>query len=140
GGYLNLLKYQIEELYLKNVTIYEPTKDLYDFYALSDIFVCASFEESFPRVILEAMAFKLKIVSTDVFGIPEIIQDGYEAYMVKPGNPKALASAIRKCLEEPELSSRIATNGYGKVCRKFNNQNLLKQHLLLAKQVVLSKD
>ncbi|WP_460207705.1 glycosyltransferase [Scytonema sp. NUACC21] len=139
SSYLNLLKRQIDELKLKNVKIVEETKEVYDFYVLSDIFVCASFEESFPRVVLEAMAFELKIVSTDVFGIPEIVNDGHHAYLVEPGNPKALANALWTCLKEPELSSQLAKNAYARFCRVFDNQDLVPKHLLLAKEAVLSK-
>jgi O-antigen biosynthesis protein len=137
-SYLDLLNRQIEQLSINNISIHLETKDVYDFYALSDIFVCASFEESFPRVLLEAMAFQLKIVSTDVFGIPEIIDDGGEGYLVQPGNSKALAAAMYKCIIEPETSDRLAKNGYAKMCRLFNNTNLLQQHWLLAKEVILS--
>ncbi|OYE05969.1 glycosyltransferase [Nostoc sp. 'Peltigera membranacea cyanobiont' 232] len=139
SNYLDLLKRQIQDLSLKNVSIYFETIDVYDFYALSDIFVCASFEESFPRVLLEAMAFELKIISTDVFGIPEIINDGGEGHLVQPGDAKALAAAIYKCIIEPDISDRLAKNGYAKVCRMFDNNNLLQQHWLLAKEVILSQ-
>ncbi|QLE51084.1 glycosyltransferase [Nostoc sp. C057] len=139
SNYLEFLKNQIQDLSLNNFSIYFETKDVYDFYALSDIFVCASFEESFPRVLLEAMAFELKIISTDVFGIPEIINDGGEGYLVQPGDAKALANAIHKCIIEPEISDRLAKNGYAKVCRMFDNNNLLQQHWLLAKEAILSQ-
>ncbi|MEH1881454.1 glycosyltransferase [Nostoc sp.] len=139
SNYLDLLKRQIQDLSLKNISIYFETIDVYDFYALSDIFVCASFEESFPRVLLEAMAFELKIISTDVFGIPEIINDGSEGYLVQPGDAKALAAAIHKCIVEPDISDSLAKNGYAKVCRMFDNNNLLQQHWLLAKEVILSQ-
>ncbi|MEC4818189.1 MAG: glycosyltransferase, partial [Scytonema sp. PMC 1069.18] len=138
SSYLDLLKRQIKNLELNNVTIVDETQEVYDFYGLSDIFVCASFEESFPRVLLEAMAFELKIVSTDVFGIPEIVSDGHHAYLVEPGKPKALANALCKCLKQPETSSRFAKNAYARFCRIFDNQKLISQHLLLAKEVVFT--
>ncbi|MEM9922234.1 MAG: glycosyltransferase [Cyanobacteria bacterium P01_D01_bin.50] len=138
-SFLNLLESKIEELSLDNLFIYHETKDVYDFYALSDIFVCASFEESFPRVLLEAMAFELKIVSTYVFGIPEIISDESEGYLVEAGNPKALAAAIRKCIIEAELSSDFAKNGFAKVCRMFDNCHLLRENLLLAFEAILNE-
>ncbi|MBD2346117.1 glycosyltransferase [Anabaena subtropica] len=138
-SYLDLLNRQIQTLELKNITIQFETQDVYDFYALSDIFVCASFEESFPRVLLEAMAFELKIISTDVFGIPEIIEDGGQGYLVQPGNPKALAVAIYQSIVEPTVSERMAKNGYARLHRMFDNKNLLQQHWLLAKEVILSQ-
>ncbi|MDJ0674189.1 MAG: glycosyltransferase [Calothrix sp. MO_167.B42] len=139
-SYLELLNRKIKNFSLNNIYIYPETKDVYDFYALSDIFVCASFEESFPRVLLEAMAFELKIISTDVFGIPEIVNDRSEAYLVQPGDAKALAIAMKKCIADPNLSSCLAQNSYAKFCRMFDNQHLLHQHLLLAKEVILQRD
>lgn len=136
-SYLHFVQHQIEKSGLKNVYIFDKTKNVYDFFAMSDIFVCSSFEESFPRVILEAMAFQLKIVSTNVFGIPEMVDDDRDAYLVNPGNPKALADAIDKCLENPEKSARMASNAYAKVCRMFDEKDLLKNHLLLTKEVAL---
>jgi glycosyltransferase involved in cell wall biosynthesis len=104
---------------------------------MSDLFVFSTFEESFPRVILEAMAFELKIVSTNVFGIPEMVADEHDAYLVDPGNPKALANAIHQCLENPEKSAKMASNAYAKVCRLFDEKDLLHNHLLLTKEAVL---
>lgn len=139
GPYLDFLCKRRDQLGLEKVRIFDETKDIYDFYALSDIFVCASFEESFPMVVLLAMAFELKIISTDVFGIPEIISDGHEGRLVKPGNPAALGKAIYACLNDSELSDRMARKAYAKACRLFDNRKLLDRHLALAKQVSLEE-
>lgn len=139
GSYLNLLYDRINELRLKQVLVFKETKDIYDFYALSDIFVCASFEESFPMVVLLAMAFELKIVSTDVFGIPEMISNGHEGHLVKPGDPKALADAIYECIENQEVSARMAKNAFAKVHRLFDNEKLLDEHMMLAKKVAVEE-
>jgi O-antigen biosynthesis protein len=136
-SYLDSLNLQIEKLALSNISIYFETNDVYDFYALSDIFVCASFEESFPRVLLEAMAFQLKVVSTDVFGIPEIINDGSEGYLVQPGNSTDLATAIYNCIVDSDRSDLLAKNARAKVLRLFDNNSLLQQHWRLAKEVIL---
>ncbi|PSF38935.1 hypothetical protein C7H19_02450 [Aphanothece hegewaldii CCALA 016] len=138
GKYLELLTQRVQKLNLDNVFIYQETDEVYDFFHLSDIFVCASLEESFPRVILEAMAFELQIISTDVFGIPEMISDGVEGYLVKSGNHQALAIGINNCLRNPKHSAKMARNGYLTVQRKFNAQRLLKKHLETLKKVSLS--
>ena len=135
--YFNFVQQRIKQLNLKNVTIYDETRDIYDFYLLSDIFICASFEESFPRVVLEAMAFELKIVSTGVFGIAEMIGDREHGYLVPPGDPQALATAMLDCLSDPETSQKMAAKAYARVCRMFNNQLQLPKHLELAKEVAL---
>ena len=61
--------------------------------------MCASDSESLPRVILEAMAFvDAAVVSTDAFGIPEVIEDGQTGYLCRPRDERALADALDHAL------------------------------------------
>jgi len=136
--YLNLLKDKIQLYNLKNVRLIEETPDVNDFFALADIFVCASFVESFPRVLLEAMAFEVKIISTNVFGIPEMMGNDEVGLLVEPGNSDALAAAILTYINQPQLAARFASNGYARVHRIFDNQILLQQHLDLLQEVYLT--
>lgn len=138
GLYLDMLNKTISRYGLRNVRVVGETKDVYDFYRLSDIFVCASFEESFPMVVLLAMAFELPIVSTDVFGIPEIISDGHEGSLVSAGDAMAMAAALHRYLENPEMATRIAKQGYAKALRLFDNRDLLPKHVALTKELVVS--
>jgi GT2 family glycosyltransferase/glycosyltransferase involved in cell wall biosynthesis len=138
GKYLDFLNNKITSLSLESqVQIYMETKNIYEFFSITDIFVCASSEESFPRVILEAMAFELKIVSTDVFGIKEMIIDNQEGYLIKPNNPQELAEAIRFCTTNPEHSALLARNGAIKVNRCFGNKQLLEKNFALIQETVL---
>ena len=114
----------------------EEQADIYDFYRLSDIFVCASFEESFPRVILEAMAFKLGIVSTRVFGVPEMVSDGNEALLVPAGDPRALAGGILRLVQEPQVRKDLGERAHARVSRCYANRRQLRKHLDLTKEVV----
>src|SRR6185369_12361392 len=50
GVYLDLLKADIKDLGVHNLDIITETRDAYDFFRVADLFVCSSFEESFPRV------------------------------------------------------------------------------------------
>ena len=135
GHYLESLREKITRLNLKNVQLVAETKDIYDYYALSDIFVCASFEESFPMVVLLAMAFELPIVSTDVFGIPEIVSDQQEALLFPSGDPQSMAAAILQCINDPDETNAMAARAYAKVNRLFDNEILLARHADLARKV-----
>ena len=137
GLYLDLLKKMIAQHGLKNVLLVGETKDIYDYYMLSDIFVCASYEESFPMVVLLAMAFELPIVSTNVFGIPEIVSDGHDAILVPPGNPKSMADAIHQYLIEKENAVAMANRAYAKLYRLFDNGQLHSRHADLAREVAI---
>ncbi len=134
--YLDYLRELQQRLKLDYVKIYPETRDVFDFFRLTDIFVCTSFEESFPRVILEAMAFELKIVSTNVFGIPEMIGDRHEGYLVRPGDPDALATVLIEAIDT-EYANRLRGNAYARVRRLFDNKKQLPKHLQMVKEVVL---
>ena len=56
-----------------NIRIIPATKDAYKFFNMADIYVCSSFMESFPLVVLETMAFKKPIIATNTGGIPDIL-------------------------------------------------------------------
>lgn len=75
-----------------------------------DVFVLPSFNESFPIAIIEAMLAGAPVVATRVGGIPEIVRDEYTGLLVSPGDPKGLADAIRRILEDRQLSAELATN------------------------------
>lgn len=113
----------------ERVRIVGETHDVYDYYGLADLFVCASFEESFPRVVLEAMAFELPVVSTDVHGIPEIVRDGVEALLVPAGSPSALADAIASALRDPAATSARAARALARVEERFAYEKVLPAHV-----------
>ena len=129
SSYLEEMKTMILELKLeKYIDIIPATKDVYRYYVLSDLFVCASYEESSPQIILEAMAFKVPIISTDVFGIPELVQNGREAILVKPGDAKAICEALQKVIKNRELSELLKYNAYYKVKTYFTNVNTAQKY------------
>jgi glycosyltransferase involved in cell wall biosynthesis/GT2 family glycosyltransferase len=119
GDYLSRLESFARAERLESVVFVKATPDVYDYFRMSDLFVCASYEESLPIVILEAMAFELPIVSTDVFGIPEAVEHGREALLVAAGNVPALAAAVRQLLDDPALAARLGENARATFLRRF---------------------
>jgi glycosyltransferase involved in cell wall biosynthesis len=61
--------------------------------------VLPSFAEGLPVVIMEAMALRRPVISTFVAGIPELVHDGIQGWLVPAGDVKALTSVIQQCLE-----------------------------------------
>jgi glycosyltransferase involved in cell wall biosynthesis len=66
--------------------------------------------ESYPRVILEAMAHALPIVTTPVFGIREQVREGVNGLFYQPGDIAALAVALERLVVDGELRARLASN------------------------------
>lgn len=61
--------------------------------------VLSSFAEGLPVVLMEAMACARPVIATRVSGIPELVRDGQDGWIVAPGNATELAQAMRRCLE-----------------------------------------
>jgi glycosyltransferase involved in cell wall biosynthesis len=80
----------------------EPvTADPYGWHAAADVLVCASDIESLPRVIVEAMVFGTPVLSTRVFGVPELIEDGVTGYLCDVRDAASLADGLERVLEAP---------------------------------------
>ncbi len=83
---------------------------LWDLYRQADIFVLPSLSEGQGKVLIEAQACGLPIIATRVGGIPTIIKDGVNGLLVQPRSPEAIAKAIQRLLESPELRKRLSRN------------------------------
>ena len=67
----------------------------------ADALVMASFAEGLPVVIMEAMALGRPVVATSIAGVPELIRDGKEGFLVPAGDSDALADAIERLFALP---------------------------------------
>jgi glycosyltransferase involved in cell wall biosynthesis len=85
------------------------TRQTTQYYRAADLFVCTSQLESYPRVILEAMAYGLPIVTTPVFGIREQVREGVNALFYEAGDSGALADRLRNVLQDEALRVRLAS-------------------------------
>jgi glycosyltransferase involved in cell wall biosynthesis len=87
----------IEEYRLSERVRVEPiTSDTYRWYRSADVLLSASDLESLPRSALEAMAFGVPVLSTSVFGVPELIDDGTNGFLFEPNDVKACAEGMRR--------------------------------------------
>lgn len=86
---------------------------------LSDVVVCASLYEAFPRAVLEALALARPVVATCVGGIPEAILDGETGLLVPAGDPDAMAAAVLRLLDDRELARRLGAAGQKLVGRLY---------------------
>lgn len=89
-----------------------PSMDLIALYKSSDLFVLPSLIETFGIVNLEAMAAGLPIITTDAPGCRDVVTDGYNGLIVKPGKPDELAEKIAIVLKNRELACRLARNAF----------------------------
>lgn len=92
--------------------IHRPSrKQLAGLYTNCDVFVSASWWESFGVPPLEAMACGSPVVLTDSRGVSDYAEPGINCLMVKPRDPTALATAIKTILDQPDLARHLRENG-----------------------------
>jgi len=78
----------------------------------ADIFCAPSLRgESFGVVLIEAMAAETPIVATELPGYANVARAGEDALLVRPGDPRALAAALNRVLEDGELSAGLVRSG-----------------------------
>lgn len=84
-----------------------------------DIFLNTARVDNMPVSVLEAMACGLSVVSTNVGGIPYLLEDESDALLVPAGEDMAMTKAVTRCLSEDGLAERLASNARQKV-RQFD--------------------
>ncbi len=137
GIYLDLLRRDLTRLGLPNVTLVPETREVFDFFVAADLFVCTSYEESFPRVVMEAMAFRTPMVTTDVHGIAEMIGQRQQGYLVPPGDHVALSQMMWICLAKERSGKSLTPTAYSKALRYYDYHKVLPRHVELAREAWL---
>jgi colanic acid/amylovoran biosynthesis glycosyltransferase len=103
-----------------------PHEEVVKQFAAADVAVLATAPtstgecEGIPNVLKEAMACGLPVVSSLSGGIPELVDDGITGILVPPRDPPALADALQRLCEDPELRQRIGCAGRKRIVRDFN--------------------
>ncbi|MBO0724707.1 MAG: glycosyltransferase family 4 protein, partial [Blastocatellia bacterium] len=87
--------------------------------------------DGIPNVLVEAMASGLPVVSTNVSGIPELIESGVNGLLAPQKDARALAGAVARLLDAPALRRKLGGAAREKVCRLFDAEsNILALHRL----------
>jgi len=100
-------------------------------FALPCIVAANGDRDGIPAVLMEAMAMAKPCVSTTVSGIPELIENDHSGLLVPEKDEIALADALSRLLDDPQLAGRLGQAGREKVCRAFNLDHVTDQLLYL---------
>jgi glycosyltransferase involved in cell wall biosynthesis len=105
-------------------------KDMPAIYKASNAMALPSLSEGLPNVVLEAMAFGVPVVASEVGGVPEVIDHNVNGLLVKPASPKNLAQALATLANDPNLANKLAQQAKLDVEHRFNadvqTQRLIK--------------
>ncbi len=97
-----------------------------------DIFINTTNVDNTPVSVMEAMALGLPVVSTNVGGLPYLIEDGRDGILVEPDNPDAFAAAVEDLIENPAKAVSLSRNARRKA-ESFDWQEVRRKWLELLK-------
>ncbi len=101
---------------------YKSQAEVRQYMQQSDIFVLPSFAEGLPIVLMEALAAGLPVVSTQIAGNSDLVENGINGYLVPPGDSVLMADYIKSLLDDVELRSRLGAAGRQKIEADFDIQ------------------
>jgi glycosyltransferase involved in cell wall biosynthesis len=91
-----------------------------DLLAGASIFILPSYQENLPVALLEAMAMGLPVVTTPVAGIPDMVEEGRNGFLVPPGDYVALAERIVRLAHDPGLRRSMGEANVAKVRQEYH--------------------
>ena len=103
---------------LGTITYLGVTEDVRPQLLASDVFVLPSYREGLSRSILEAMATGLPVITTDVPGCRDLVENGVNGMLVPPRDWQALAEAMRRFVEQPALVEQ-----FGRASRRITEES-----------------
>jgi glycosyltransferase involved in cell wall biosynthesis len=117
----------------------QPQQRVLEQYRESDIFVLPSIigddgdRDGLPNVLMEAQSQRLACLSTDISGIPELIDHGVSGWLVEEKNSDALRDGLARLIDDDNFRRQLADAGFGRLHRDFSHLSCIEQlHQLLA--------
>ncbi len=104
--------------------------------AALDVLLAPSRWEGFGLVFLEAMALGVPVISTRVSAIPEVVADGETGWLVPPGDPAAIARALRAALSDPDERRRRGEAGRARLESRFTVDAMVEHTLAVYRGVL----
>ncbi|MFJ5764159.1 N-acetyl-alpha-D-glucosaminyl L-malate synthase BshA [Lysinibacillus sp. NPDC093210] len=124
-----------ESPYVKDVLFLGKQENLDELYAISDLKLLLSQQESFGLVLLEAMACGVPCIGTTVGGIPEVIDHGVDGYLVELGDTDAVADYAVQLLNDEDKLLRFREAAMRAVSEKFHSSKIVEQYEQLYEKV-----
>lgn len=115
-----------------------PKSEVPERLSAGDIFLNTTHVDNTPISVLEAMACGLCVVSTNVGGMPYLLEHEQDGLLVPPGDAQAMAAAVRRILTEPRLAEKLSANARKKA-ERFDWSAILQQWEKILTEVLSSR-
>ena len=103
-------------------------REVFEILSVADVYVSSSLWEGLPIALLEAMAFGIPVVATDVIGNREAVSHNESGLLVPTQNPLDLGQAILSLTGNPELEKNMGEAGRKRVADRFRKDEFIREH------------
>ena len=100
-------------------------EDVGPFFAAFDAFVLPSANEGTPVTAIESLASGCPVVATRVGGVPDVVEESVDGFMVEPGDLDAIADRLARLAGDPELRARMGAAGRARVLPRYGVERLI---------------
>jgi glycosyltransferase involved in cell wall biosynthesis len=101
--------------------------DVAAFYSMIDVLLLPSANEGTPVSVIESLAAERPAVATRVGGVPDVIRDGVDGYLVDPGDTDQLAERLARLARDPVERSRMGVEGRARVLQRYTVPRLVDE-------------
>jgi glycosyltransferase involved in cell wall biosynthesis len=108
------------------------------FYAAFDAMILPSINEGTPVSAIEALAAGRPVVATRVGGVPDVVREGEDGFLVEPGDVDGLAERLARLAADPELRERLGAAGRARVIPRYSVARLVDDIDLLYRSLLAS--
>jgi glycosyltransferase involved in cell wall biosynthesis len=106
------------------------------YYQCADIYIHLAQADTFPNMVLEALACSVPVVATKIGGIPEQVVDGVTGFLTPPGNAEAVSGRVVNLIENEELRWKMSTQAAIDVKRRFDLEQQVDEYLKWYRKIV----
>lgn len=124
------VKQLVSESTVKNITFLgsKPNSEIQKYYGACDIFFNPTYCEGFPRVIIEAMACGMPIVTTNAGGIADILSGTQQEYIADVDNRDSLSDMLRKMIDSRSTQTECRVENLERV-KKYSTENVAQMYI-----------
>ena len=129
GPEMSFVSKKIKTMGLQDrVILLGKQENLQELYSISDVCVLMSEKESFGLVLLEAMIHGVPCLGTNIGGIPEVIKDGINGYIVELGDIEAASKQLLELLENDSLRNQMGEQSVQMIKDHFQTDYIVNQY------------
>ena len=118
------------------VRFYSHTENIQDVYHDAHCLLLPSRAEGLSNVLLEAMSLELPVIATRISGTVDVVEHEKSGILIAPEDPEALATAMEKVVNNPEISQKLGNNARQRIKGKFSLDHVAQQYSKLYKDLM----